>query len=62
MGRKSKYTKEIKLQAISDYKNGNKSMGQLCKELNCSDVSILFTHYKHHIYVYNYHYFLLKLQ
>lgn len=41
MGRKSKYTKEVKLQAISDYKNGNKSMGQLCKELNCSNVSIL---------------------
>ena len=41
MGRKYKYTKEVKLKAILDYKKGNKSMGQLCKELNCSDVSIL---------------------
>ena len=41
MGRKYKYTKEVKLQAILDYEKGQKSIIQLSKELNCSDVSIL---------------------
>jgi len=40
MGRKHKYAKEIKLKAILDYEKGNKSISQLSKELNCSQVAI----------------------
>ena len=40
MGRKNKYTKEIKLKAILDYEKGIKSIIQLCDELDCSHMSI----------------------
>lgn len=40
MGRKHKYSKEIKLQAISDYEKGIKSITQLCNELDCTGKSI----------------------
>ena len=40
MGRKNKYTKEIKLKAILDYEKGVKSIIQLCNELDCSYMSI----------------------
>ena len=40
MGRKNKYTKEIKLKAILDYEKGVKSIIQLCNELDCSHMSI----------------------
>ena len=40
MGRKHKYTKEVKLKAILDYENGVKSIIQLSNELDCSNISI----------------------
>ncbi len=41
MGRKQKFTKEIKLQAVFDYEKGTKSINQLSKELECAGTSIL---------------------
>ena len=40
MGRKHKYTKEVKLKAILDYEKGVKSIIQLSNELDCSNMSI----------------------
>lgn len=40
MGRKHKYTKEVKLKAILDYEKGVKSIIQLSNELDCSKMSI----------------------
>ncbi|MDD4213099.1 MAG: helix-turn-helix domain-containing protein [Bacilli bacterium] len=40
MGRKRKFTQEIMLQAINDYKSGNKSITQISNDLECSDFSI----------------------
>ena len=34
MGRKSKYTIEEKVQAVSDYKNGKRGVAQICNDLN----------------------------
>lgn len=36
MGRKPKYTKEIKIQAIQEYLDGKKSVNQITNELQCS--------------------------
>jgi len=40
MGRKRKFTQEIMLQAINDYKSGNKSITQTSNDLECSEFSI----------------------
>ena len=39
MGRKNKYTKETKLKYISKYNNGEKSLSEVCNELNCTDIA-----------------------
>lgn len=41
MGRKSKFTKEIKIKAIKDYLNGSKSFGQIAIDLQCDKKSII---------------------
>lgn len=40
MGRKSKFTKEIKLQAVNDYLNYNKSTVQIAYDLQCDKSSV----------------------
>jgi len=40
MGRKRKFTQEIMLQAINDYKLGRKSITQISNDLECSEISI----------------------
>lgn len=40
MGRKNKYSKEVKLQVINDYINGIKSVIQIANELNCDKSSV----------------------
>lgn len=40
MGRKPKYTKEIKKQAVLDYQSGRKTLRMLSKEIDCSTGTI----------------------
>lgn len=40
MGRQSKLTKEIKLQAVNDYLNHNKSTVQIAYDLECDKSSV----------------------
>lgn len=40
MGRKRRFTQEVMLQAINDYKAGRKSISQISNDLECSDFSI----------------------
>jgi transposase-like protein len=40
MGRKRKFTQEIMLQAITDYKSGNKSITQISNDLECHLMTI----------------------
>ena len=37
MGRKNKYTKDIKVKAIKEYLKGEKSIREICNELECSE-------------------------
>ena len=37
MGRKNKYTKDIKVKAINEYLKGEKSIREICNELECSE-------------------------
>ena len=41
MGRKNKYSKEIKVKVIKEYKKGTKSSTEICKELNCDHRAFL---------------------
>ena len=41
MGRKNKYSKEIKVKVIKEYKKGTKSLAEICKELNCANRAFL---------------------
>ena len=41
MGRKNKYSKEIKVKVIKDYKKGTKSLAEICNELNCDRIAFL---------------------
>ena len=41
MGRKPKYSKAVKLQTITDYVNGNKSLSQLSYDLECSQTTVM---------------------
>ena len=40
MGRKSKFTKEVKLQAVSDYLDGNKSTVKIAYDLQCNKSAV----------------------
>jgi transposase-like protein len=40
MGRKAKYSKEVKLKAIEEYNNGFKSYAQLGNELGCCATTV----------------------
>ena len=37
MGRKNKYTKDIKVKSIKEYLKGEKSIREICNELECSE-------------------------
>lgn len=41
MGRKNKYSKEIKVKVIKEYKKGTKSLAEICNELNCDHIAFL---------------------
>lgn len=41
MGRKNKYSKEIKVKVIKEYKKGTKSIAEICNELNCDRLAFL---------------------
>ncbi len=36
MGRKTKFSKEVKLKAINEYNSGMKSFGQIANDLGCN--------------------------
>ena len=40
MGRKSKFTKEVKLQAVNDYLDGNKSTVKIAYDLQCNKSAV----------------------
>jgi transposase len=40
MGRKRRFTKEVMLQAINDYKSGRKSSNQISNDLECAQMTI----------------------